>query len=85
MKFEIICLLLLVQVTAEDLSCAEDGGWRGLKVKPNLNHSNYTICKEGKCWDLKNVPLQQQTSACEALRVRNRGNGWSLLDDGSAR
>lgn len=84
MRLEIICLCLLV-INAEDLSCFEDGGWRGLKVKPDPEDSDYTVYKEWECWDIENVSLSNQTAVCEALRVKNHGTGWSLHDDGSAR
>jgi len=80
-------LLHLLSLKADDLSCYEEGGWKGSKFKPDPDDSEYPVCANSKCWDIKSVSSDKQPSVCESLRVKNSGEGWSLYydDDGPAR
>jgi len=78
-------LFLLLMVNAQDLSCNEQGGWKGLKVKPNPDDSDYPVNEKKDCWNIQNVSSETQTIVCESLRLKRKGVGWTLRKDGPAR
>lgn len=85
MKLTKNSFLLLLTIKAENLSCVEKGGWRGVKAKPDPDNSDYPINEENDCYDIQRASLERQTSVCESLRQKNNGDGWSLRDNGPAR
>jgi len=85
LKFQKYCFLLFLTVNAEDLFCTEDGGLRGIQVWPDPHDPCYPVNEETGSWDLKSVSIEKQILVCEALRVKNEGEGWSLYDDNTAR
>lgn len=77
--------LVLLMVNGKDLSCAEHGGWKGLKVKPDPHNSEYPVNEDEDCWNVQNIPSETRTTVCESLRQKYKGAGWTLRMDESAR
>jgi len=85
LKFQSNYLLLFLTAHAGNLFCVENGGLKGVEVKPDLDDPDYPVNWERRSWDIKDVSFEEQILVCETLRVKNKGEGWSLNDDGSAR
>jgi len=85
LKFQSNYLLLFLTVNTGNLFCVENGGLKGVEVKPNLDDPDYPVNWERGSWDIKDVSFEKEILACETLRVKNKGEGWSLHDDGSTR
>jgi len=84
LHFQSNCLLPFIAVYAGNLSCVENGGLKGVEVKPDPDDPDYPVNWERRSWDIKDVSFEKQILVCETLRVKNKGEGWSLHDDGSA-
>jgi len=85
MNLSMRTFLVLLMVKGKDLSCAEHGGWKGLKVKPDPHNSDYPVNEDEDCWNFQNIPSETRTTVCESLRQKYKGAGWSLRMDESAR
>jgi len=85
MNLSMRTFLVLLMVKGKDLSCAEHGGWKGLKVKPDPHNSDYPVNEDEDCWNFQNIPSETRTTVCESLRQKYKGAGWTLRMDESAR
>lgn len=68
----------VVTFDSDNLSCYEDGGWMGLKVKPHTNSSEYPVDEGKQRWDFRSLSRENRPAACELLRRKNKAGGWSL-------
>jgi len=84
LKFQSNCLPLFLTAHARNLFCVENGGLKGFEVKPDPDDPDYPVNWEKSSWNIKDVSIEEQILVCETLRVKNKGEGRSLLDDGSA-